>query len=228
VNGWTPGRRSRVWDGIVLGLIVAAIVGTTALYLLHRAGLAAVENGAVNALLRWLEGNLDWSVPAFALLGVAFVVTLLMLCRRLRLGAPIDQVAQADQLSDLWINLFFGVGVIFTAIGMRGALLFALGDPDEIHQAGAFAVLERMVEGGILLALSTTIVGGVGGYLMQVAKALVAGSSLKRFYIASARHQGEQIERSLCSIEERLDERARLRANGEAMAMHAPPGARAS
>lgn len=211
----------------MFGLVAAAIVGATALYVMYRAGLAAVDHAGVNALMRWLEGNLDWSVPAFALLGVAFTVTLLMLCRRLLLGAPVEQVAQADQLSDLWINLFFGVGVIFTAIGMRGALLFALGDPAEIHQAGAFAVLERMVDGGILLALSTTIVGGVGGYLMRVVKALVAGRSLKRFYIASARHQGEQIERSLCNIEHRLDQRTRVRVTGEPMETHAPAETRA-
>jgi hypothetical protein len=31
-------------------------------------------------------------------------------------------------------------------------------------------VLQRSVEGGILTALTTTIVGGVGGYMMQVTK----------------------------------------------------------
>jgi len=60
-------------------------------------------------------------------------------------------------------TLFFGVGVVWTAIGMRSALLSALGGLDQSAAAelGAFEILRRLVDGGILLALSTTIVGVV-------------------------------------------------------------------
>ena len=70
---------------------------------------------------------------------------------------------QLDHLTDIWTTLFFGTGDIWTAIGMRSALIFALGDRDVALQDGAFAMLERMIDGGILLALSTTIFGGIGG-----------------------------------------------------------------
>ena len=40
-------------------------------------------------------------------------------------------------------------------------------------------MLERMIDGGILLALSTTIFGGVGGYMMRVYKAVTLGARLQ-------------------------------------------------
>ena len=83
--------------------------------------------------------------------------------------------------------MFFGTGVIWTAIGMRSALIFALGDRDAALQQGAFAMLERMIDGGILLALSTTIFGGVGGYIMRVYKTVILGTQLQQHYDTAAR-----------------------------------------
>ena len=48
--------------------------------------------------------------------------------------------------------------------------------------AGAFEMLRRLVDGGILIALSTTIFGGIGGYLMRVVKTLSVGAALRRYY----------------------------------------------
>ena len=113
-----------------------------------------------------------------------------------------QDVGQADHLSDVWTSVFFGVGVIWTAIGMRGALVQALaGDADP---GGGVEVLERMVDGGILLALSTTIFGGVGGYLMRVWKTLTVGSELKRYYEREQRRDLTAIRISLSAIERRL------------------------
>jgi hypothetical protein len=70
------------------------------------------------------------------------------------------------------------------------------------------AVLERMVDGGILLALSTTIFGGVGGYLMRAWKALVVGAPLKRFYDREGRRDLAAMRVSLSAIERRLETQA--------------------
>ena len=43
-------------------------------------------------------------------------------------------------------------------------------------------MLQALVDQGILLALSTTIVGGIGGYLMRIAKLLRLGPLLDAFY----------------------------------------------
>jgi len=100
--------------------------------------------------------------------------------------------------------LFFGTGVIWTAIGMRSALIFALGDRDIALQQGAFAMLERLVDGGILLALSTTIFGGVGGYIMRVYKTVTLGTRLQQQYDAAARADTSEMRASLLRIEAHL------------------------
>jgi hypothetical protein len=114
---------------------------------------------------------------------------------------------QLDHLTDIWTTLFFGTGVIWTAIGMRSALIFALGDPDTTIQQGAFAMLERMVDGGILLALSTTIFGGIGGYMMRVYKAVTLGALLQQHYDRAARVDTSKMRNSLQRIEQHLDGR---------------------
>ena len=96
-------------------------------------------------------------------------------------------VMRREQLLDLCASLFFGIGVIWTAIGMRGALLFALGDTSQVTADSGMAVLQRLVEGGILLALSTTIVGGIGGYLMRAGKQLLYGRQLAALYLEASR-----------------------------------------
>ena len=152
----------------------------------------------------WTRDNLGLSVPVFVLVLVLFGRSLQRLKHDLCQQRPVDEIAHAEQLTDTWTSLFFGVGVIWTAIGMRGALLFALGDPDAAATAGAFAVLQRMVDGGILLALSTTIVGGVGGYLMRIVKTVTVGAALRRYYDRASRAQGEAISATLERIEQHL------------------------
>jgi hypothetical protein len=88
---------------------------------------------------------------------------------------------------------------------MRSALLFALGDPDVASQAGAYAVLQRLVDGGILTALTTTIVGGIGGYLMRVVKSSLLGTRLSRYYEEQEQHHTGRVEALLCEIRTSID-----------------------
>jgi hypothetical protein len=88
---------------------------------------------------------------------------------------------------------------------MRSALIFALGDRDAALSQGAFAMLERMIDGGILLALSTTIFGGIGGYLMRVYKTVTVGMQLQRCYDRAARADTSEMRQSLKRIERHLD-----------------------
>ena len=133
----------------------------------------------------WLQGNLGYSVFAFLL--VLFVFALLVFKLKNKLASDHqqeDQVQQLDSMTDMLISLAFGVGVIWTAIGMRNALVNGLGNIGE-HMAdggNAFVVLERLVDGGILVALSTTIVGGVLGYMMRLSKSVLLGRKLHQFY----------------------------------------------
>lgn len=180
------------------------------------AGLALValglSGGAVAAdaapVSDWLQLNLGHSAWLFALVLTVYVANLLRLSRLLAGGPDLKVVVKLDQLSDVWINLFVGIGVIWTAVGMRSALQAALGDPGGALSGSAGTVLHKLVDGGILLALTTTIVGGVGGYVMRLVKTMVVGARLQTFYSGVSRADlrelvglGERIEARLARLD---------------------------
>ena len=193
------------------------VLGTLAGFLLSMPLLLLLEPPGPEWVARWGEvwsvadRNLQGSIPLFLLVLLAYLAQVSGLHGALQARtAELEVVVRREQMLDLCASLFFGIGVIWTAIGMRGALLFALGSPGEAVASGAMAVLERLVEGGILLALSTTIVGGVGGYLMRAAKHLLFGQQLARLYmyasqapVAQQLAALERIERHLAATGER-------------------------
>ena len=65
-------------------------------------------------------------------------------------------------------------------------------------------MLERMSDGGIVLALSTTIFGGIGGYLMRVYKTITLGTQLQQQYDQAARADTSEMRESLQRIEKHL------------------------
>lgn len=184
--------------GFLPGAALGALVAFLAMLLVDPAGRAGPGSGELAA---WVGRNLGHSSWLFALVLVLFVVHL----QRLRglLERPRDQrlVVELDQLTDVWIHLFIGIGVIWTAVGMRGALQLALADPDHALTDSAGSVLKKMVDGGILLALSTTIVGALGGYLLRLGKTLYVGAALHEFY--ESRQQSDM--RELLTTVQRLE-----------------------
>lgn len=193
--------------GLAAGALGTLIGGAATLYVLSRMGVIHFDETAISnpgAWLHWAYTNLGLSIPVFAGLLLAYFVTLGRLRHALDTGRPIDQILQLDHLTDIWTTLFFGTGVIWTAIGMRSALIFALGDRDAALAQGAFAMLERMIDGGILLALSTTIFGGIGGYLMRVYKTITLGTELQKKYDKAARADTSEMRESLTRIEAHL------------------------
>jgi len=194
-------------QGMIAGLTGTFVGGAALVYVLARADLVVLSNTAVSSpgeWLTWAYKNLGSSIPVFAILLIAFFATLGRLRKLLDDNKPVDKIVQLDHLTDIWTTLFFGTGVIWTAIGMRSALIFALGDRDAAMSQGAFAMLERMIDGGILLALSTTIFGGVGGYLMRVYKTVSLGADLQRRYDLAARADTSEMRESLARIERHL------------------------
>ncbi len=196
--------RSGFVQGLGIGAFGTLFVWFAMAYSLQPGSAAVSGFPALDEALAWVYANLGLSLPVFALLLVLYVGGLRKLKRALANDAPIEQVAQTEQLVDIWTSLFFGVGVIWTAIGMRAALVYALGEPEVTLNLGAYAVLERMVEGGILLALSTTIFGGIGGYLLRVVKALTVETELKRYYDRLAHAPGSEMQDTLRTIEAHL------------------------
>jgi hypothetical protein len=91
---------------------------------------------------------------------------------------------------------------------MRGALLEGLGNLNAHSAAklGAFSILQRLVDGGILLALSTTIVGAVGGYLLRLVKSLAVGTQVRAYYSRLANQQADAVNAVLKSIDAQLNQ----------------------
>ena len=197
----------RFLKGFIAGAGGMLLAGSASLFWLAERNVITIPDARVGhpfAWLGWIIDNLGWSIAVFSVLIVAFTVTLQRLQALLDEEAPVNRIVQLDNLADTWTTLFFGTGVIWTAIGMRSALIFALGDREQALSSGAFAMLERMIDGGILLALSTTIVGGIGGYLMRVYKTMSVGARLTRRYDEAARADTSAMRDSLKRIERRL------------------------
>jgi hypothetical protein len=184
--------------GFLPGAALGALVAMLAMLLVDPEVTGAASSDAVSA---WIGLNLGHSIWLFALVLALYTVHLRRLRGELARAGNSRAVVELDQLTDVWIHLFIGIGVIWTAVGMRGALQVALADPDHALTDSAGSVLRKLVDGGILLALSTTIVGALGGYLLRLVKTLYAGAALHEFY--EARQQSDI--RELLSTVQRLE-----------------------
>ncbi|MEH6626500.1 MAG: hypothetical protein V7739_08645 [Motiliproteus sp.] len=197
----------RFVQGFLWGALSALCGGLFMLYGLNMMGLLGftlIKVPEFQQIMNWTYHNLGLSLLPFTLTLMLFAITLKRLRKRIEQQHSVSDVAQLDSLCDLWTGLFFGIGVIWTAIGMRSALIHALGEPETTAAEGAFNLLRRLVDGGILIALSTTIFGGVGGYLMRVTKTCVVGNQLRQFYSRAADDQDSAVIDQLVAIESQL------------------------
>jgi len=203
---------NRFSGGFIAGALGALFLGVVLLYVLNMSEVLAIsvlDVPSVQRVLSWAYENLRLSVVPFFLTLIFYTGAMRRLKHYLRdQGASVEKIAQADHLVDIWINLFFGIGVIWTAIGMRGALLEGLGNLNAHSAAklGAFSILQRLIDGGILLALSTTIVGAVGGYLLRLIKSLAVGTQVRIYYSRVAKQQADAVNVVLESIDEQLNQ----------------------
>mgnify|MGYP001815115543 FL=1 len=196
------------FNGLLLGMLLSFITGLVLLYLLtvlEIISVSVLDVPQIEVLFEWSRRNLGLSILPFGITLGLYINSLRSLQQGLDNGSPQDEISQLEHLNDVWTSLFFGIGVIWTAIGMRSALLYALGDPDVATQSGATAVLQRLVEGGILTALTTTIVGGLGGYVMRVIKSSLLGTRLSRFYEQQEQNHANRVETLLCDIRAAID-----------------------
>lgn len=106
----------------------------------------------------------------------------------------LSKLTYYDRLLNATISMFFGVGVIWTAIGMEGALMNALGSIEQGQAAkdslSALGLMERLVNGGLLLALSTTVFGGSCGYLLRLLKIVLVGRDWDRVILCEVEEHG--------------------------------------
>ena len=166
--------------GFLLGCTVGALGAIAALVL-----YSPIDASATSGIVSWVQLNLGHSIWLFGIVSICFALQLTRLRDILHSQAPVlHEVSRLDQILDVWIQVFIGIGVVWTAVGMRSALQTALGEPTTTLADGADDVLRKLVDGGILLALSTTIAGAVGGYAMRLVKTMFVGAALQSFYLA--------------------------------------------
>ena len=192
--------------GICLGLFALAVVAG---FFLPWTNAGPFERAGVLAAtaLEWSRTNLKASVYGFAGALVLYAWALVRLSRLLNADDPApEKVIHAEQMADIGINLFFGIGVVWTAIGMRGALIQGLSGLTQqtAAQQGAFFILKRLVDGGILLALSTTVFGGIGGYVLRILKAIWVGKKMLAWQICLEQQKTQRLMDQLASIEKQL------------------------
>ena len=200
---------TRFFRAVITGVITTLIL-LAALYTLNMVGLVVIAIDSlpdIPEILNWAFENLRLSIIPFTLILIFYFRVLYQLKKSLSdPKTEPGRIAQLENWVNISISLFFGIGVIWTAIGMRSALIAGLSDLDGAMaaQLGSFEILRRLIKGGILLALSTTIFGAVGGYLMRITKIFVVGAKLQLFYSQRARAQIRFFEQRLENIESYL------------------------
>lgn len=143
----------------------------------------------------FLYRHLRLSIVPFGLLLLLYVWLIGKIRMYLRLEqTKLSQLTFYDRLLNTTIATFFGVGVIWTAVGMETALMQALDGVRQGQEAiaglSAWSLLERLVNGGLLLALSTTVFGGVCGYLLRMLKIVLIGKEWDRFVLQESERHG--------------------------------------
>ena len=209
-------KENTVSGGYIKGALVGMICSAVVLYALNMFGVIIVSSSgglSLVSILQWCHGNLGFSIIPFSIIAVGYVLYLYKLVQLLG-GETVSarDVCAVEEKIDLLISIFFGIGVIWTAIGMRNALLVSLGsmDAETAARKGAFSILRQLVDGGILLSLSTTIVGGIGGYFMRMIKEWTAGPQLNAFFDDEeiTHHQGilDRLDRIAVLLEKNTPE----------------------
>ncbi len=195
---------------ILIGAVFGAGLTAALLYLLNLGGWVVFTGSAGSwflHILNWSHSNLGFSIVPFAVVGMIYCRELTRLRQLLHdENTAMADVEDVEAKLNLMVVVFIGIGVIWTAIGMRSALLQALNgmDAETAASRGAWYILTRLVDGGILVALSTTIVGGVGGFCMRIVKAWSVGPALSEFYHRRHARSEEDVLRLLAEIRDRV------------------------
>lgn len=195
--------------GLTIGVLITGSIMGTGLMLGSMQGWLVIiwpEESVLSQIWHWIYSNMKESIFAFLLVFLLWVHKIRTLRHQLIQGGDLKSISYSEHMVDVFAGVFFGIGVIFTAIGMRSALMESLGglDAEAAAEQGAFVMLQKLVDGGILLALSTTIVGGIGGYLMRVFKSIYLGQLLHAFYFEKQNQSEAAVLEKLDAIERHL------------------------
>jgi len=167
--------------------------------------MAIVSGSASDSVIAWVQTNLGLSAVVFLLVLLFIGHTLNALINALG-ECELDptRIFYLENQYDIGASLLFGTGVLFTAVGIRDALTEAIL-PGQAATSPT-DVLGALVSGGILSALTTTIVGGALGYGARLLKNVVVGAELERFHSLCVDRAGARQEQLLQNIHSLLKE----------------------
>lgn len=203
-------KKKDIYFFIVLGLM---FIGgyTLLLYILELSGMIIFVN-RVSMFQRYIA-YLGSSVYFFCGDIILLLIGFVMLFKYVRCASSYySEVRFWDAVTNIAITLFFGIGVIYTAVGMHRAFQIALGNIDQemVSSLGPWRILANLVDGGLIMALLTTIVGGALGYSFRVIKFLIFGKSLIVLKEKFERKPYQDMIDKLANIEKQLAENNKI------------------
>lgn len=182
---------------ILLAAFLTILLTSLLLLALSQMGIIAFTGvgwlvNSFNQITVYLGYSILFFIPALLGYCLFFVLLKISLSRYQSEPDQIENIYFYNGGMDIFITLFFAIGVLFTAWGLQNALVSALAgvSKTEAGRLGAWGILKRLVDNGILIALWTTIVGGTGGYLMRLVKYFSLGKELRR--VSSWRQEQEK------------------------------------
>jgi len=202
-------RNNRITTYAITGLV---IIGgyILILYLLKLFGIIIFVNRF--SLFQKYIANLGSSIYFFSGNIILYTIACLMLTKALgRKPATYYEINFWNTAVNLSVSLFFGIGVLYTAVGMQRAFQMALGNINQelVVSMGPWGVLERLVKGGFLMALITTIVGGALGYILRLVKFMVFGKKLIMIKNEHDDLNSQRIIEKLSAIENIISEKTK-------------------
>jgi hypothetical protein len=182
-------QASKMATSVGIVLLVAALTAFAVLALVQMGVFVYTGGGQFVRLSNLIYRYLGYSTLFFIPVLLGYAIFFILLKKHLtdfqskNKNETIDKIRYYTGGLDLFVTLFFAIGVLFTAWGMQNALVSTLGDlsESEAGSLGAWGILKGLVDNGILIALWTTIVGGAGGYLMRLGKYFFIVPDLNRF-----------------------------------------------
>ena len=194
-------------NSIVLCLVILALY-VVMLFVLRGSGYIVFVNRA--SLFQQAFVDLGSSVYFFGANFLLFIICCLKLFYEIKLEEPSYSAVQFwDERVDSTLVLFSAIGVIYTAVGLMRAFQLGLGNIDqEMAMAiGPWGLLQKLVSGGLIMALLTTIVGGTLHNVFKLIKEFTIGKQLRYFndnYETSKEQKRLTINKSILKKQEEI------------------------
>ena len=97
-------RSERFLEGLTTGMFGSAVGASALLYILRRSELVSFSvdrSSLIRPWLDWAYSNLGLSIPVFAVVLIAYFLSLARLRSYINNGRPINEIVQLDHLTDI-------------------------------------------------------------------------------------------------------------------------------